>query len=58
MGAAFVALFRGEELFLVQGRASGLWQLPGGLVEASDESVWEAAAREFYEEKEKKRRKD
>eukprot|EP00913_Durusdinium_trenchii_P004541 g4217.t1 len=36
VSAAFVALFRGEELFLVRGRQSGLWQLPGGMIEASD----------------------
>ncbi|CAK9086260.1 unnamed protein product [Durusdinium trenchii] len=40
----------GEELFLVRGRQSGLWQLPGGMIEASDLNVWDAAAREFYEE--------
>ncbi|CAK8991578.1 Putative 8-oxo-dGTP diphosphatase [Durusdinium trenchii] len=50
VSAAFVALFRGEELFLVRGRQSGLWQLPGGMIEASDLNVWDAAAREFYEE--------
>ncbi|CAE7876406.1 mutT, partial [Symbiodinium microadriaticum] len=50
ISAAFVALFRGEQLFLVRGRKSGLWQLPGGMIEASDASVWEAATREFFEE--------
>lgn len=48
--AAFIALFRGDELLLVRGKFSGLWQLPGGLVDMSDASVWEAATREFYEE--------
>lgn len=50
VAAAFVALFRGEELFLVRGKQSGLWQLPGGMIEASDLSVWDAATREFFEE--------
>ncbi|CAJ1415947.1 unnamed protein product, partial [Effrenium voratum] len=51
VSAAFVALFRGDELFLVKGSRSGLWQLPGGMIEEADANVWEAATREFFEER-------
>ena len=29
-----VSTCAGEELFLVRGKQSGLWQLPGGMIEA------------------------
>jgi len=48
--AAFIALFHEDRLLLVQGLRSGLWQLPGGLVDQTDESIWDCATREFYEE--------
>eukprot|EP00040_Diaphanoeca_grandis_P044501 m.271109 g.271109 ORF g.271109 m.271109 type:complete len:194 (+) comp93484_c0_seq1:236-817(+) len=48
--AAFIALFQGSKLLLVQGKHSKLWQLPGGRVETTDAHVWEAATREYYEE--------
>lgn len=48
--AALIALFCEDRLFLVQGRRSGEWQLPGGRVDATDAHIWEAATREFYEE--------
>lgn len=49
IGAAFVALFHGDSLLLVQG-LSGRWQLPGGLVDTTDENVWDTACREYFEE--------
>ena len=29
-----IVILKGEELFLVRGKQSGLWQLPGGMIEA------------------------
>eukprot|EP00434_Breviolum_minutum_P015059 symbB.v1.2.013278.t2/scaffold879.1/size325971/25 len=45
-----VSTCAGEELYLVRGKQSGLWQLPGGMIETSDSTVWDAATREFFEE--------
>jgi ADP-ribose pyrophosphatase YjhB (NUDIX family) len=30
-----IVILKGEELFLVRGKQSGLWQLPGGMIEAN-----------------------